>query len=179
MSDKEYLKLLKERAEELITEPISNKTSKPKTKKEMTLEQKNKVLENLAKGRTKALEARQIKRQIKDKQKEEEIKEFESLQEKYLGKVAKREPPKEKPKRQYVEPPPMKEEVQPEIKHEIHEEKPKPIETPKIIETPKPVEKKSEPIPIPKPVITPSQPVINRPSYYMPTMSFIKKYQFN
>jgi hypothetical protein len=73
----------------------------------------------------------------------------------------------------------MKEEIKAEIKQEIHEEKPKVMETPKVIETPKQVEHKSEPIQISKPIITPSQPVINRPSYYMPTMSFIKKYQFN
>lgn len=178
MSEKAYLEALAKRAREILeeqeTESKSTKPSKPKDKKQMTEEQKSKVLENLKKGREKAAEVRNMKAQIKQKEKEEKVKEFEELKVKYNITSAKpKEPKTEPPRRQRVEVPPYQEE---KVKEHVNETREVIKEEVKIaskpIDIPKPEIKIEKPIEIPQN----SVPTINKPRYFKPTLQFVRKY---
>ena len=174
MSEKKYLEALAKRAREILEEEeTQSKPTKPKNKREMSEEQKNKVLENLKKGREKSAEIRNMKQQIKQKEKEEKAKEFEELKAKYNITTAKpKEPKQEPPRRQRAEVPAYKEEKVKETTHEtreiIKEEvkvQSKPIDIPKVKEEEKPIE-----------IIQNSFPTTEKPRYFKPTLAFIKKY---
>lgn len=173
MSEKKYLEALAKRAEEILKEEDSKptKTSKPKDKKQMSEEQKAKVLLNLQKGRERASEIRNMKAQIKQKEKDEKVKEFEELKLKYNITSAKPKEQKEPPRRQRADIPPYQEEKVPETNHESKEEKKEEVKI------------ESKPIDIPKPkvekpieIIQNSVPTIQRPKYFKGTMQFYKQY---
>jgi hypothetical protein len=175
MSEKEYLAALAKRAQEILNEESESKPkSKPKDKKQMTEEQKAKVLLNLQKGREKAAEIRNMKAQIKQKEKDEKVKEFEELKAKYNITTAKpKEPKQEPPRRQRADVPPYQEEKVPETKHESKEEIKEEVKMPsKPIDIPK-VEIKEEKKEV---IIQNSVPTIQKPRYFKPTMAFVKKY---
>jgi hypothetical protein len=175
MSEKEYLAALAKRAQEILNDESESKPkSKPKDKKQMTEEQKSKVLLNLQKGREKAAEIRNMKAQIKQKEKDEKVKEFEELKAKYNITTAKPKEPKiETPRRQRADVPPYQEEKVPETKHESKEEIKEEVKMPsKPIDIPKPKVEIEKPIEIPQN----SVPTIQRPRYFKPTLAFVKKY---
>jgi hypothetical protein len=178
MSEKAYLEALAKRAKEILEEQEkepSPKPSKPKTnKKQMDDETKAKVLLALQKGREKAAEVRNMKKQIQAKQKQEKIDEFESLKVKYgitSSKPVEKQP--ETPRRQRAEVPPYQE---PEVKEPVHETREVIKEEVKIatkpIDIPKPEVKIEKPIEIPQN----SVPTIQRPRYFKGTMKFYKQY---
>jgi hypothetical protein len=173
MSEKAYLEALAKRAKEILEEEESKPKSKPKGKKEMDAETKAKVLLNLQKGREKASEVRNMKAQIKQKEKEEKVKEFEELKKKYNITETKPIEKKEPSRRQRADIPPYQEENIKETNiesKEVIKEDPriasKPIDIPKPkIENEKPVE-----------IIQNSVPTIQKPRYFKPTLAFVKKY---
>jgi len=172
-SEQKYLEALKQRAKAILDEEETElKPTKPKGKKQMDDETKARVLENLKKGREKAAEVRNIKKQIKDKEKEEKVKEFEELKAKYNITSAKsKEDQQEKPKRERAtDIPPYKEEKEPETIKQPLEEKTKPIDIKKV--EIKEEEKQSEIIQN----SVPSIPTIVKPRYFKPTLAFVKSY---
>lgn len=145
--DDEYLMALKSRVKEILTTEDEDKKvkSKPKTKKDQTEEQKQRIIDNLAKAREKAAIVRKQKKEIKEAQIKEKQDEFENLKKKYLKPKENEkeiEKPKETtPKRERVIPPPYQEEKAPEPKEEIKEPpKSQPVDIPK----PEPVKEKVE-----------------------------------
>ena len=172
MSEKQYLEALAKRAQEILNEESDSKptkTSKPKDKKQMSEEQKAKVLLNLQKGRERASEIRNMKAQIKQKEKDEKVKEFEELKLKYNITSAKPKEQKEPPRRVRADVPPYEHEKEPEINHESKEEKKKEVKI------------ESKPIDIPKPKVEiqipqNSVPTIAKPRYFKPNLQFVKKY---
>jgi len=171
-SEQKYLEALKQRAKAILDEEETElKPTKAKGKKQMDDETKARVLENLKKGREKAAEVRNIKKQIKDKEKEEKVKEFEELKAKYNITSAKsKDIDQEKPKRERAtDIPPYKEEKEPETIKQPLEEKTKPIDIPKPeIKQEKPIETIQNSIP--------ATPTIQKPRYFKPTLAFVKSY---
>lgn len=177
MSEKAYLEALARRAKEILEEEESKpKTTKQRAKKEMDAETKAKVLLNLQKGREKAAEIRNMKAQIKAKEKEEKTREFEELKKKYNITSTKPIEKKEPPRRQRgdvvpYEPENIKEtnkESREEIKEEVK------VQT-KPIDIPKPEVKMEKPIETPQNSV-PSVPTIQKPKYFKPTLQFVKRY---
>lgn len=162
-SEQKYLEALAKRAKEILEEEETKPKAKSKGKKEMDSETKAKVLLNLQKGREKASEVRNMKAQIKAKEKEEKVKEFEELKKKYNITETKPIEKKEPSRRQRADIPPYKEENIKETNKETKEE---------IKEEPK-IETKIE-----KPIETQQNtiPTIVKPRYFKPTLEFFKKY---
>lgn len=176
--NKEYLKALSNRVRQILKdsdddEPIKKEkeTPKAKNKKEQTAEQRQIVLERLAKAREKAMIVKREKSEIKKAQLKEKQQEFENLKTKYLknGKETEKQEEKTKitPKRERAIIPPYVEEKNPEKQEENKEVKIKPIEIQKPEPQPEQEPEKEE-------IIKQNTP--QKPRYFRPTMNFINKY---
>jgi len=173
--DQEYLMALAKRAKEILelhNDPKPTKTTKEpkvKTKKEMTEEQRNVVLERLAKARSKALEVRKQKKEIKDAQLKEKHDEFETLKNKY---IKPKEQPKEQPKETKETPKRERADIPPYIEKNDTETNKETKEVSKPIDIPIQKPKEEPKIEIPEN----SVPTINRPKYFELNKTFFKKY---
>jgi hypothetical protein len=168
-SEQKYLEALAKRAQEILQEETISKPSKPRAKKEMDAETKAKVLLNLQKGREKAAEVRNMKKQIQAKQKQEKIEEFESLKVKYgitSAKPIEKKP--ETPRRQRSDVPPYEPENIKETDKESREEIKEEVKVQNNpIDIPKPEVKVEKPIEIIQNSV-PSIPTIQKPRYFKP-----------
>jgi hypothetical protein len=124
------------------------------------------------------MENRQMKRQIKEKQSDEKLKEFEMMKEKYLGIKPTVKPTEEsqKPKREHKKPliPYKEPEKQEEIKQQITEVKQEVVKPEVTVEIKQEVVKaevKAE-VKLPQTIQPP------KPKYYIPTLAFIKKHNY-
>jgi len=168
MSDNvEYMKALIKRAEELVQsekpepKPEQVKEPKPKQKRHYSDAQKEAMTERLRLAREKSKQVREIKKDIKEVIKNDEIEEYKEKAKKFVdksidGKMEKLQEIKQK--RTYN---PPKQEIQAPIKP-----KPEPVVVPTVPAQPA------------QPAQPPPPPQPQRPKYFLPKMSYAKKHNF-